>query len=339
MAFLAGVASVASYAQSVIRLNEEPDGRYTMGATVNGVGVRTYYAPESWFASMSSTTYLFLYENGYIANADVNGMTVVKMPNGSTTKAGSFVIRNLRIGNIIVKDLPAFVIAKQNVPLLIGNSAFDCFGTVTQEGTNLIIDDRLDEEIAAAEQGAAVTKPDTAVSADEDPLESLKTSVQAHLESKDYTVAAAEFEQLQRAGVLTMYSEYQYAMVLNILRRSDDCIALIKPWIEANVGKSLTLDYWMYDALGDCYARKKDSAQAIKYYHAAVDTYCKMFNTTEKEIKKSNFRDETLSYTLYDLAKQYSSTNIAKTEYYSALAAKSGNKAAIEFCKQCHIRY
>lgn len=71
----------ACLAQTVIHLNPESEGRYMLDATVNGVGVRTYYTEESWFASMSSTT-----------------------------KAGSFVIRNLRIGNVIVKDLPAFVI-------------------------------------------------------------------------------------------------------------------------------------------------------------------------------------------------------------------------------------
>ena len=113
-----------------------------MNASVNGVGVRTYYTPDKWYASVSSTTYLFLYENGYIADADVNGMTTVKMPNGTSTKAASFVIRNLKIGKVIVQNLPAFVITKQTVPLLVGNSAFDCFGTVSQEGSSLIVDDR-----------------------------------------------------------------------------------------------------------------------------------------------------------------------------------------------------
>lgn len=313
-------------AQSVIQLHEEPDGRYTMNASVNGVGVRTYYAPENWYASMSTTTYLFLYENGYIAPADVNGMTTTKMPDGSTVKAASFVIRNLKIGRVIVQNLPAFVITKQNVPLIVGNAAFDCFGTISQEGERLIIDDRFEEDFAQEEE--------TAEAPAEDPAIALERTLQRHMDAKEYADAANCFAQLQEMGVLTMYSEYQYAMVLNILRRGDDCIALARPWLEENRGKSLTLDYWMLDALGDSYARKGDKKTAIRYYEEAVDAYCKIFNTTEKNIRKTKFKDETLGYTLYDLAMQYASIDMGKTRYYCTLAAKCGNAAAIEFCRK-----
>ena len=303
-------------AQNVIKLNPQSDGRYTIDATVNGVGVKTFYAAETWFASVSSTTYLFLYENGYIENADVNGVTVLKMPDGSTVKAGSFVIRNLRIGNIIVQNLPAFVLTKQNVPLIVGNSAFDCFGEVVQDGNRLLVYDG------------------TVLEEDE-----LKMAAQTYLDAKDYQAAAGCFESLQKMGELNMYNEYQYAMVLNILGRSDECIALCDKWVANNLGRAMVLDYWMYDALGDCYARKRETLKSIENYEKAVATYCKLFNTSEKEIKKSKFQDETLSYTLYDLGRQYASVNIGKTEYYMALSAKSGNKAAQEFCNSVHIKY
>ncbi len=320
------MSAVGMQAQSVIQLHEEPDGRYTMNASVNGVGVRTYYAPENWYASMSTTTYLFLYENGYIAPADVNGMTTTKMPDGSTVKAASFVIRNLKIGRVIVQNLPAFVITKQNVPLIVGNAAFDCFGTISQEGERLIIDDRFEEDFAQEEE--------TAEAPAEDPAIALERTLQQHMDAKEYADAANCFAQLQEMGVLTMYSEYQYAMVLNILRRGDDCIALARPWLEENRGKSLTLDYWMLDALGDSYARKGDKKTAIRYYEEAVDAYCKIFNTTEKNIRKTKFKDETLGYTLYDLAMQYASVDMGKTRYYCTLAAKCGNAAAIDFCRK-----
>lgn len=331
---LLALFTIAAGSQTVIPLNQESDGRYTMNASVNGVGVRTYYTPDNWYASMSTTTYLFLYENGYIADADVNGMTTVKMPNGTSTKAASFVIRNLKIGNVIVQNLPAFVVTKQTVPLLVGNSAFDCFGTVSQEGSRLIVDDRFEEDFEVASTPAE--EPATEA---ETEAEALVKTLKAYLDMKEYAQAAECFETLQDMGVLTMYSEYQYAMVLNILRRNDDCIALTKPWLEENQGKAMTLDYWMYDALGDCYARKGDKTNAIRYYEEAVAAYCRLFNTTEKEIKKSKFKDETLGYTLYDLAMQYATRDISKTYYYASLAAKSGNANAIEYCRNTKISF
>ena len=323
-------------AQNVIRLKDAGDGKYMMDASVAGVGVKTYYTDEEWYASMSTTTYLFLYENGYISPSDVNGMTTVKMPGGSSTKAGSFVIRNLKVGNTIVKDLPAFVIAKQEVPLLVGKAAFDCFGEVTRNGTTLIIDDRFEDEIAAAQDAGtpAVEEP-----APEDNIAELTKASQAYLEAKDYANAATCFDTLYEKGVLTMYSEYQYAMVLGILKRNDDAIDLCNKWLETNTGHSLVLDFWMYDTLADSYARKGKRSEAIANYHNAIDTYCTMFNTTEKEIRKSVFKDETLGVTLYNLAMQYSSTDIGKTEYYASLAAKSGNASAIAYCDKCHLKY
>lgn len=325
----ATLCTLSLNAQSVIKLNPQSDGRYTIDATVNGVGVKTYYAPETWFASVSSTTYLFLYENDYIENSDVNGVTVLKMPDGSTVKAGSFVIRNLRIGNIIVQNLPAFVLTKQNVPLIVGNSAFDVFGEVVQDGDRLLV---YDGTVLAEE-----TTPEPETGMDED--DEMKIALQKYLDARDYQSAARCFDALKERGELNMYNEYQYAMVLNILGRNDECIALCNKWIDENLGRAMVLDYWMYDALGDCYAKKQDAKNSIVYYEKAVAAYCKLFNTSEKEIKKSKFKDETLGYTLHDLATQYARINIGKTEYYMALAAKSGNQAAIDFCKSVHIKY
>lgn len=319
-------ASLSLSAQSVINLNLESDGKYTMEASINGVGVKTYYSPESWFASLSSTTYLFLYENGYISDNDVLGLTTVKMPDGSTTKAASFTIRNLRIGNIIVKDLPAFVITKQVVPVLVGNSAFDCFGELTLRDNKIYVNDA--DEIVEVE-------PDKTLDSEDE----LRLAIQTYLEEGNYQEAANAFDKLRALGEMSMYNTYQYAQVLNILHRNDEGISVSEAWLANNKGRSLLLDFWMYNVLGDCYARKNNRSKAIDSYEDAVDAYCKLFNTSLKDIKKSKFKDETLGNTMYNLARQYAYVNIAMTEYYSALAAKSGNQAAIEFCKECKIRY
>ena len=325
-------------AQTVISLHEAEDGRLMMDAAVNGVGVKTYYTPDNWYASMSSTTYLFLYENGYIAPAEVNGMTTVKMPGGGTVKAASFVIRELKIGRLLVRNLPAFVITKQNVPLIVGNSAFDCFGTVSVEGLELTIDDRFPEDFEAAEP-AAPEAAEVAAAPAEDSAAALGKDVGQALAAKDYARAAEDFARLQELGVMTLYSEYQYAMVLNILHRNDDCIALTRRWLDDNEGKAPTLDYWMYDALGDCHARKGDKPAAIRYYEEAVAAYCRMFNVSEKDIRRSQFKDETLGYTLYDLAMQYAATDMGQCRHYCTLAAKSGNAAAIDFCRKAGYNF
>lgn len=312
-------------AQSVITLNDAEEGRYRIEASVNGVAVKTYYTSENWFASMSSTTYLFLYQNDYIADADVRGMTTLKMPDGSTTKAASFVIKRLQIGNVIVQNLPAFVITKQTVPLLIGASAFDSFGEITQEGNRLIIGN---DDVAQ--------KPAEEL----DPIESLKLKAQEYLDANDYESAAEVYATLKEQGELSMINEYQYVIMLNLLERSKQTIALADEWLKDNEGKSLTMDYWVYDSKGASYARLKDNTNAISSYSKAVDAYCRLFNTSEAAIKKGNFKDKVLGTTLYNLGRAYaSSSNLSKAQYYMQLAAKCEIPEAQKFCSTYKLKY
>lgn len=314
-------------AQTVIKLNPESGGRYTIDATVNGVGVRTYYSDESWFASMSTTTYLFLTENGYIADEDIKGLTVMKMPDGSTVKAGAFVIKSLRIGNVIVRDLPAFVINKQSVPLVVGNSTFDCFGTVVVEDDRLCIYDGIEHN---------VTEPAVSTEA---PQESLLLAAQEHIDAKEYAAALDCFETVMKSEPLGMYAEYQYIMLLNIQKRDSDVITFSKKWLAAYEGSTTYLDYWVHDAMGDSYARMNSHSAAIKSYESAVAAYYAMLNISEKELLKSDRQDNTLGITLFDLAKQYASvSSLSKSQHCFFLSSKCGNQAAIDACKKYNIK-
>lgn len=323
------LAAFSTKAQTVIKLMPESDGVYTLNATLNGVGVRTYYTEESWFASVSSTTYLFLYENGYIDPNDVKGMTVLKMPDGSTTKAGSFIIRNLRIGNVIVKDLPAFVIKKQSVPLVVGNSSFDCFGKVVLKDNELLIYDGIERNDDPQMAPAMTTSvPD-----------SLRIAAQRHIDAGEYKAAAGCFESLERHEELGMYDEYQYILLLNALSRNDETVSLAEKWLSAYEGKTTYLDYWIFDALGDVYAKKGNHLKSIENYERALAAYYAMFNMTEKDMLKSPRQDNTLGDTLFDLARQYASNgNVMKSQHCYFVAAKCGNATAIDVCKKYNIK-
>lgn len=318
--------SVNMTAQSSMALHQDDDGRYMLDASVNGVDVKTYYTEESWFASLSSTTYLFLYENGYIVDADVRGMSTVTMPGGKNTKAGALVIRNLKIGNVIVKDIPAFVIAKQKVPLVVGASAFDRFGEVSIENGMLVIYDT-DEAVTASAIAQA-------------PEDSLKLDLQKLIDAKRYDDACATMEKLKYLEPLSQYDSYQYIMLLNMLGRSDDTLAEARKWLSANAGHSATLDYWVYDAMGDSFSRKDESTSAIESYERAINTYYDIFQTSENAVRRSPAKDETLGVTLFKLSRQYASVgNHKKARASCALAAKCGNLQAREFCDRFKVRY
>lgn len=314
-------------AQSVVSLIEtSEEGKYTLEASVNGVGVRTYYTDENWFVSMSSTTYLFLYENGYIADDDVKGLTNLKMPDGSSTKAASFVIRRLKVGDgIMITDIPAFVVKKQTVPLIIGSSAFGSLGEVAREGNRIIIGD---------------LSSLSSVSGFTDPLDSLKAAAQSHLEASEYEAAASCYASLREKGALNMLTQYQYAMLLGILGRDRENISVSNDWLASNEGRSLTMDYWILSGKGTSFAKIGDNSSAIDSYEKAIATYLKIYNTSEKAIKSGDFHDDNLGATLYRLGRVYAAEGkVSKAESRCALAAACGNSSAIDFCRQYKIKY
>ena len=314
-------------AQSVITLQDSgEEGRYTIETSVNGVGVLTYYTEENWFVSMSTTTYLFLYENGYIKDNDVKGLTTLKMPDGSSTKAASFVIKKLKVGDkVMITDIPAFVIKKQTVPLVIGSSTFSSLGDVAREGNRIIIGD-----LESVESLAEVV----------DPVDSLRLAAQSFLDEGNYQEAASCFQALQGKAALNMLTQYQYAVVLNLLERDKENIAVSEEWLESNGGKSLMMDYWIHNGLGAAYARLKDNEKAIESYEKAALTYYQLYNTSEKGIKAGNFHDENLGATLYRLGRLYAAEGkVQKTESRCSLAARCGYQPAIDFCNQYKIKY
>ena len=137
-----------------------------------------------------------------------------------------------------------------------------------------------------------------------------------------------------------MLTQYQYAMVLNILERDSENIGVSQDWLSSNEGKSLTMDYWILGGLGASYARTNENQKAIDSLEKAVAAYCKLFNTSEKEIKAGNFHDTELGSTLYRLGRVYAAEGkVQKTESRCSLAAKCGYQPAIDFCRQYKIKY
>ena len=222
-------------------------------------------------------------------------------------------------------DIPAFVVKKQTVPMIIGSSAFSSLGDVTREGDRIVIGDLEDVESIA---GIV------------DPVDSLRIAAQAHLEADEYAEAASCFSALRDMGALNMLTEYQYAVLLNLLGRDEENIEVSSGWLASNEGKSLTMDYWIHNGLGASHARLGNNAEAIKNLETAAQAYYSLFNTSAKAVKAGNFKDMNLGSTLYHLGRLYAAEgNVRQTENCCALAAKCGYQSAIEFCDRYKIKY
>ena len=313
------------HGQTVIRLGSE-NGVPTLPARINGVAVKTYFTPESWYVSLSATTFLFLHENGYISDEDVKGTTSLKLLDGSTVKAVSFEIRELDVDGLKIKHVPAVVIKKQTVPFLVGSTAFQSLGEIEVSDRQLVI--RWDDWAAYAEK------------AEKSVTDSLKNAVQQAIEEKDYAAASTGLGKLYQADELDMFTLYQYCMVLALNGQDRENIRVSQEWAEQFAGKSLYMDYWIYDGLGDSARNIRDNAAAITWYTQALEACYRLYNTSEKEIAKGHFHDGNAGRTLFALGQAYAAEGkLSKGEFNCVLSARCGYEPAIEFCRKYKLKY
>lgn len=311
-----------AYAQVSVELTSE-NGRDIFEASVNGVTVKATYTDEPWCLSLSSTTYLFLTENGYIPDTDVRGMAVVKMPDGSSRKAGALVVRSLQVGNVVFRNVPANVINNQSVPLLVGSQAFQDAGEVIRKDGNLLIGDA--SSIARMQA---------------DPVDSLKQAAQDFLDAKSFSQACDALGRLYAADELNMFTHYQYCMALSLDGRHVENIAVSNDWVEKYSGKSLSMDYWIWDGLGNSQAETGDNKGAIVSLKKAFEADCSLYGTSERAIRKGELKNEDLGRTLYLLGQAYArEKNVSESERWLRLSAALGYGPAVDFCRKYRIKF
>ena len=137
-----------------------------------------------------------------------------------------------------------------------------------------------------------------------------------------------------------MLTQYQYAVLLNMLEKDSENVAVSNDWLVSNEGKSLTMDYWIHNGLGSSYARLENNTKAIESLEKAVAAYYKLYSTSEKGIKSGNFHDDNLGATLYRLGRLYAAEGkVRGAESNCSLAAACGYQPAIDFCNQYKIKY
>ena len=74
-----------------------------------------------------------------------------------------------------------------------------------------------------------------------------------------------------------MLTQYQYAILLGMLGKDEENIAVSNDWLASNEHKSLTMDYWINNGLGTSYARLNQNINAMDSFGKAVQAYCKDF--------------------------------------------------------------
>lgn len=107
--------------------------------TINGLPLYFVFDTGAADVSISSVEANFMLKNGYLTNADFLGKQNYVTATGEIHEGTIINLRELRVGDMVLRDIKASVVKNQSAPLLLGQSCFQRFGTLEVDNEAQVI--------------------------------------------------------------------------------------------------------------------------------------------------------------------------------------------------------
>ncbi|MFW0714425.1 retropepsin-like aspartic protease family protein [Pedobacter sp. N23S346] len=142
-------------AQTTITM-EKKGGVYNVPCTVNGLNLRFIFDTGASDVSISLAEAVFMMKNNYLTQKDVLGKTRFSTADGNISEGTTIILREIRFGGLVLKDVAASVVNNMNAPLLLGQSAISKLGKIQLDGSKLTILTGKEEDVQIEEAEEAV---------------------------------------------------------------------------------------------------------------------------------------------------------------------------------------
>ena len=106
---------------------------------INGLPLFFVFDTGAADVSISSVEANFMLKNGYLTNADFMGKQNYVTATGEIHEGTIINLREVRVGDVVLRDIKASVIKNQSAPLLLGQTCFRRFGTVEVDNNAQVI--------------------------------------------------------------------------------------------------------------------------------------------------------------------------------------------------------
>lgn len=119
-----------SFGQTTLKLKKD-GGIYLVPCKINGLDFDLYFDTGASLVSLSLKEAKKLIAAGKLKADDIIGKTQMTIANGQFVNGTIILIRELKVGDLILKDIEAVITESQTAPLLLGQSAIKNFGEFT----------------------------------------------------------------------------------------------------------------------------------------------------------------------------------------------------------------
>jgi clan AA aspartic protease (TIGR02281 family) len=119
-----------------IALKRNPGGTFEIPCDINGLSLQMIFDTGASDVTISSVEANFMLKNGYLSEKDIKGKRYYQIASGELSAGTIITLREVRIGDAVLKNVDASVVKSQKAPLLLGQSAMERFGTITIDNQN-----------------------------------------------------------------------------------------------------------------------------------------------------------------------------------------------------------
>ena len=119
-----------------IAVKRNPGGTFEIPCDINGLPLQMIFDTGASDVTISSVEANFMLKNGYLSEKDIKGKRYYQVANGEISAGTIITLREVKIGDAVLKNVDASVVKSQKAPLLLGQSAMERFGTITIDNQN-----------------------------------------------------------------------------------------------------------------------------------------------------------------------------------------------------------
>ncbi len=111
-------------------------GTFEIPCEINGLPLEMIFDTGASDVSISSVEANFMLKNRYLSEKDIKGKAYYQTANGEISEGTTFTLKEVKIGDAVLKNVEASVKKNQKAPLLLGQSVMERFGTITIDNIN-----------------------------------------------------------------------------------------------------------------------------------------------------------------------------------------------------------
>lgn len=111
-------------------------GTYEVACSVNGLPLKMIFDTGAADVTISSVEANFMLKNGYLSDNDIRGKRNYMTASGDIHEGTILRLKEVKLGDAVLKNVEASVVHSQMAPLLLGQSVLEKFGTITIDNVN-----------------------------------------------------------------------------------------------------------------------------------------------------------------------------------------------------------